>query len=84
MSGDNDSSNTMLSQASEWMGISHNQMQSIGQCRSLRSNTDNFKNEVPSPSIKSLKTKDYLNVSRITECDHLTDKNWHEWKDCML
>jgi hypothetical protein len=37
----------------------------------------------PQPAIKLLKTKDYLNVSKITEQDHLTDNNWHEWKECM-
>ena len=27
--------------------------------------------------------KEYSNVNRITDCDHLTDVNWHEWKERM-
>jgi gag-polypeptide of LTR copia-type len=30
-----------------------------------------------------LRTKDYSNVSKIAERDHLTDDNWHEWKERM-
>jgi hypothetical protein len=25
--------------------------------------------------------KEYLKVNRLAECDHLTDKNWHKWKE---
>jgi hypothetical protein len=25
--------------------------------------------------------KDYSNVSKVAECDHLTDENWHKWKE---
>jgi hypothetical protein len=50
----------------------------------MRSHTNDSEDEFPSPSVKALKTKDYTNVSRIAEHDHLTDKNWHEWKDCMF
>ena len=35
------------------------------------------------PSIKLICTKNYSNVNRITECNHLTDKNWHKWKERM-
>jgi hypothetical protein len=37
----------------------------------------------PQPAIKLLKTKNYLNVSKIAEKDHLNDDNWHEWKERM-
>src|SRR5262247_3877479 len=30
----------------------------------------------PFPSIELLRTKDYSNVSKIAECDHLDDDNW--------
>ena len=29
-------------------------------------------------SIKLICTKNYSNVNRIAECDHLMDKNWHK------
>ena len=32
------------------------------------------------PSIKLIRTKNYSNVNRITEHDHLMDKNCHKWK----
>ena len=35
------------------------------------------------PSINLICTKNYLNVNRIAECDHLIDENWHEWKERM-
>ena len=35
------------------------------------------------PSIKLIHTKNYSNINRITECDHLTDENWHKWKERM-
>ena len=34
-------------------------------------------------SIKLICTKDYSNINRITECDHLMDENWHKWKERM-
>jgi hypothetical protein len=37
----------------------------------------------PQPTIKLLKTKDYSNISKIAERDHLTNDNWHEWKEHM-
>jgi len=74
----------MSTQASEWMGIQPNRSPNIDRRRSSRSNVDDSEDEFPSPSVKALKTKDYSNVSRIAECDHMTDKNWHEWKDHML
>jgi hypothetical protein len=37
----------------------------------------------PQPAIKLLKTKDYSNVSKLTERDHLTNDNWHKCKECM-
>ena len=47
-------------------------------------------NRSPSPDIDNplqtvtlLKTKNYSNVGRIAERDHLTDDNWHEWKERM-
>jgi hypothetical protein len=47
--------------------------------------TPNVLPVVPPPqlAIKLLKTKDYSNVSKIAEWDHLTDDNWHEWKERM-
>jgi hypothetical protein len=47
--------------------------------------TPNIFPDVPPPqlTIKLLKTKDYSNVSKIAEWDHLTDDNWHEWKERM-
>jgi hypothetical protein len=30
-----------------------------------------------------IQTKEYSNVSRIADHDHLTDENWHVWKECM-
>ena len=35
------------------------------------------------PSIKLIRTRNYTNVNKIAECDHLTDDNWHEWKERM-
>jgi hypothetical protein len=35
------------------------------------------------PTVNLIRTKEYLNVSKITNRDHLTNKNWHKWKDCM-
>jgi hypothetical protein len=86
---DDDESTTMLSHTSEWMGIFPSQMPSNrssprNQCKSLRHHISDSKDESPSPSVKVLKTKDYTNISRLVERDHLTDDNWHEWKDRML
>ena len=33
--------------------------------------------------IELIQTKDYLNISKISDWDHLTDENWHEWKERM-
>jgi hypothetical protein len=35
------------------------------------------------PGVQLLRTKDYMNVSHIAECDHLADDNWHEWNEQM-
>jgi hypothetical protein len=32
-------------------------------------------------TVKVIRTKDYLSISKIAERDHLTDDNWHEWKE---
>jgi hypothetical protein len=42
-----------------------------------------FNQEFLPPSIELLRTKDYTNINRIAECNHLTDDNWHEWKERM-
>ena len=33
------------------------------------------------PAITLLQSKDYSNVSRIADRDHLTNDNWYEWKE---
>ena len=35
------------------------------------------------PSIKLICTRNYTNINKIAEHDHLTDKNWHKWKERM-
>ena len=35
------------------------------------------------PAIKLIWTKEYSDVNKIAECDHLTDENWHKWKERM-
>ena len=35
------------------------------------------------PSITLIRTRNYSNINRIAERDHLTDENWHEWKERM-
>ena len=35
------------------------------------------------PPIKLIRTRNYTNVNKIAERDHLTDDNWHEWKERM-
>jgi hypothetical protein len=35
------------------------------------------------PAIQLIRTKEYSNVNKIADRDHLTDENWHEWKDRM-
>ena len=89
MSIDNGDSSTMPTNPSEWMGITSSRALSIRSSsgrhqRNPRSNVSDSEDESPGPSVKLLKTKDYSNVSRIVERDHLTDENWHEWKDRML
>jgi hypothetical protein len=79
----------MPTQTSVWGGIFPSQEPSIrdyprDRSRQSRHRTNDPEDEPPRPSIKLLKTKDYTNVSRLAERDHLTDKNWHEWKDRML
>jgi gag-polypeptide of LTR copia-type len=34
-------------------------------------------------TVELIRTKEYSNVNKIADCDHLTDDNWHEWKDHM-
>ena len=34
-------------------------------------------------TVDLIRTKEYSNVSKIADRDHLTDENWHEWKDRM-
>jgi len=34
-------------------------------------------------AIKLIHTKEYSNVNRIANHDHLTDANWHKWKERM-
>ena len=38
---------------------------------------------VPPPSIDLICTKEYSNINRIADRDHLTDENWHKWKEKM-
>jgi hypothetical protein len=38
---------------------------------------DNNMDEHNSPTVLVIQTKEYLNVNKIAEHDHLTDKNWH-------
>jgi len=35
------------------------------------------------PTVDLIRTKEYSNISKITDRDHLTDENWHKWKDHM-
>jgi hypothetical protein len=35
------------------------------------------------PTIELLRTKDYTNVSKLADHNHLTDDNCHEWKERM-
>ena len=35
------------------------------------------------PSITLIHTRNYTNITKITEHDHLMDDNWHEWKERM-
>ena len=35
------------------------------------------------PTIDLIRMKEYLNVSKIADRDHLTNENWHKWKDHM-
>src|SRR5277367_2195845 len=34
-------------------------------------------------TVEFIRTKDFSAVSKVAECDHLTDDNWHEWKERM-
>ena len=34
-------------------------------------------------SITLIHTRNYTNITKITEHDHLMDDNWHEWKERM-
>jgi hypothetical protein len=57
----------------------HSRQQALHQGTSLpESIPDNNR-----PTIKLIYTKDYSNVSKITEQDHLTDDSWHKWKEHM-
>jgi gag-polypeptide of LTR copia-type len=35
------------------------------------------------PAIQLIRMKEYSNVNKIADRDHLMDENWHEWKDRM-
>jgi hypothetical protein len=32
-------------------------------------------------TVELIWTKDYTNISKIAECGHLNDNNWHKWKE---
>jgi len=34
-------------------------------------------------SVELIQTKEYFNVNEISDHDHLTDDNWHIWKEQM-
>ena len=52
--------------------------------RVYQSNTvDLLEDDEDIPSIKLICTRNYTNVNKIVERDHLTDDNWHEWKERM-
>ena len=76
------------SQTSEWRGFFSDQESNNRNTPTTnpRASTVSIaaEDEVIRPTIELLKTKDYTNVSRLAERDHLTDENWHEWKDRML
>jgi hypothetical protein len=46
-------------------------------------NIDNIFMDDIKPTVNLIRTKEYSNVSKIANRDHLTDENWHKWKDCM-
>ena len=35
------------------------------------------------PSNDFICTKEYSNINRIADCDHLMDENWNKWKERM-
>src|SRR5579859_3063529 len=88
MNYDDDDNMSQTSQTSEWKGFasyteSNNHITPINHRRTSTISTDSEGKDIR-PTIALLRTKDYSNVSRIAERDHLTDDNWHEWKDHML
>jgi hypothetical protein len=34
-------------------------------------------------TVELIRTKEYSNVNKIADCNHLVDENWHEWKNWM-
>ena len=44
---------------------------------------DFLEDDDDSPSITLIHTRNYTNVNKIAEHDHLMDDNWHEWKERM-
>jgi hypothetical protein len=42
-----------------------------------------MKEIVEEPSVALICTKEYSNINKITEHDHLTDESWHEWRERM-
>src|SRR5262245_17725554 len=82
MSDDDNESATLSTQYSDWEGIFPDQQPNIRKGNRSRDDKDS-EDETPPSLIKLLKTKDYTNVSRLAERDHLTDDNWHNWKERM-
>ena len=44
---------------------------------------DLLKDDEDLPSITLIHTRNYTNINKIAEHDHLTDDNWHKWKERM-
>ena len=44
---------------------------------------DFLEDDEDSSSITLIHTRNYTNVNKIGEHDHLTDDNWHKWKERM-
>ena len=51
--------------------------------RAYQTKAQDLWEDVDLPSITLIRTRNYSNINRIAECDHLTDENWHEWKERM-
>ena len=54
-----------------------------GHCTKPKLSTEELWEDDNLPSIHLIHTKEYLNVNRITNHDHLMDENWHKWKERM-